>query len=87
MNGKVKFTDTPRNLNLEFTYFSTDSAAHGVGFKIEEIFVILPQEEEVSITRFGNEVFLNLEIIPLIEWVNESQPYQAGSTLLYLCQK
>ena len=64
--------------------------AHEVAFKIEEIFVILSQKEKGSMARFekfGNEVFLNPEIIPLIERVNESQSQQAGSTLLYLCQK
>ena len=67
VNEKVKFTDTPGNLHLEFTLF---------------------QEEKVSIARFengfGNGVFLNLEIIPLIERVNESQSQQAGSTLLVI---
>jgi|TARA_B110000483_G_scaffold243054_1_gene331093 hypothetical protein len=88
VNEKVKFTDTPGNLHLEFTYFSIDSIVYEVVFKIEEFFVISSQEEKVSIARFengfGNGVFLNPEIIPLIERVNESQSQQAGSTLLVI---
>lgn len=91
VNGSVKFNNSKGNLHLEFNYYKTNCLAHEVAFEIEEIFVVVSEEEKISIARFGNEfeeeVILNPEILSLVKRINESQSQQAGSTLLYLCQK
>lgn len=96
VNGSIKFNNSKGNLHLEFNYYRTNCVAHEVAFEIEEIFVVVSEEEKISIARFikytervvpEEEVILNPEIISLVKRINQSQSQQAGSTLLYLCQK
>lgn len=91
VNGSVKFNNSKGNLHLEFNYYRSDYSANEVAFRIGEIFVVTSEEERISIARFGDEfeqeVILNPDIVDLVNWISKSQSQQAGSTLLYICQK
>jgi hypothetical protein len=97
--GHFKFTDTPGNLHLEFSYYGTDCNNHEVFFRVKEIFLCISKRgktnERISIVKFGetkhctNQSFveLNRNIIDLVIYVGRTCSDQAATTLIFICRK